>query len=124
MTLPMGLPGRVLASITAAMMLAPVLLAAAGCSTKACAGQCGPPFQLQVVFRQGTSKQAAIAAMRKCQANPLVIRIGQPYRPRSGTPGQWTAVIYTKKMPLGSAHIPLLTCLHRSPAVTEASWPD
>jgi hypothetical protein len=106
------------------MMLAPVLLAASGCSTRSCAGQCRPPFQLQVDFRQGTSKQAAVAAMRKCQANPLVIRIGQPYRPRSATPGQWTAVIYTKKIPLGASHIPLLTCLHRSPAVMQASWPD
>ena len=119
-----SLPGRVLASTMAAMMLALVLLAAAGCSTKSCAGQCGPPFQLQVVFRQGTPKQAAVAAMRKCQANPLVIRIGQPYRHRSGTPGQWTAVIYTKRMPIGSSHIPLLTCLHRSPALMQASWPD
>jgi hypothetical protein len=105
-------------------MLAPVLLAASGCSTRSCAGQCGPPFQLQVDFRQGTSKQAAIAAMRKCQANPLVIRIGQPYRPRSATRGQWTAVIYTKKIPLAASHIPLLTCLHHSPAVMHASWPD
>jgi hypothetical protein len=120
----MGLPGRVLASTTAAMVLAPILLAAAGCSTKSCAGQCGPPFQLQVVFRQGTSRQAAIAAMRKCQADPLVVRIGRPYRSGSGTSGQWAAVIYTKKMLFGPAHIPLLTCLHRSPAVVQASWPD
>jgi hypothetical protein len=105
-------------------VLAPVLLAGAGCSTRSCAGQCGPPFQLQVVFRHGTSKQAAIAAMRKCQPDPLAIRIGQPYRPRSGTSGQWTAIIYAKKMQFGPAHIPLLTCLHRSPAVMQASWPD
>jgi len=120
----MRLPGRVLASTTAAMVLAPALLAASGCSTKSCAGQCGPPFQLQVLFRQGTSNQVATAAMRRCQANPIVIRIGRPYRPRSGTPGQWTAVIYTKKMPIGSTHVPLLTCLRRSPAVMQASWPD
>jgi hypothetical protein len=105
-------------------MLAPVLLAASGCGTRSCAGQCGPPFQLQVVFRQGTSKQAAVAAMRTCRADPLVIRIGRPYRPPSATPGRWTAVIYTKKMQLGASHIPLLTCLHRSPAVMQASWPD
>ena len=24
----------------------------------------------------------------------------------------------------GPAHVPLLTCLHRSPAVMQASWPD
>lgn len=55
----MGLPGRMPASIIAAMVLAPVVLTASGCSVKSCAGQCVPPFQLQVVFRDGTSKQAA-----------------------------------------------------------------
>ena len=121
----MGLPRRMLASIIAPMALAPVLLAASGCSVKSCAGQCGPPFQLQVVFRDGTAKQAAIAAMRNCQDNPLVIRIGQPYRSHSpGTPGQWTAIIYTKKMLFGPKPVPLLTCLHHSPTVTSASWPD
>jgi hypothetical protein len=120
----MGLPGRMPASIIAAVVLAAVLLTASGCSVKSCAGQCGPPFQLQVVFRDGTSKQAAIAAMRKCQADPLVIRIGQSYRSHSpGTPGQWTAIIYTTKMPITAQHIPLLTCLHHSPAVMTASWP-
>jgi hypothetical protein len=37
---------------------------------------------------------------------------------------RWNAIIYTKKMLFGSAQIPLLTCLHRSPAVMHASWPD
>lgn len=87
--------------------------------------QCGPPFQLQVVFRNGTAEQDAIAAMRKCQGNPLVIRIGRPYRSHlPGSPGQWTAIIYTKQMPAGPAPVPLLTCLRHSPAVTMASWPD
>jgi hypothetical protein len=121
----MGLPGRMLTSIIAAMMLASVLLTASACSVKSCAGQCGPPFKLQAVFRDGTSKLAAIAAMRKCQADPLVIRIGQPYRSHSpGTPGQWAAIIYTTKMPITAQHIPLLTCLYHSPAVVTASWPD
>jgi hypothetical protein len=120
----MGLPARMLAVAAAAVMLAPVLVAVSGCSAQSCSGQCGPPFQLQVVFRHGTSRQAAIAAMRRCQADPLVIRIGQPYRPRPGAPGQWTAVIFTKKLGFGPAKIPLLTCLRRSPAVTSAAWPD
>ncbi len=119
----MGLPARMLAVAAAAVMLAPVLTAS-GCSTQSCAGQCGPPFQLQVVFRHGTSQRAATAAMRRCQTDPLVIRIGRPHRLRPGAPGQWTAVIFTKKMEFGPANIPLLTCLRRSPAVTSASWPD
>jgi hypothetical protein len=120
----MGLPARMLASTTTAMVLATVLLTTSGCSARPCAGQCGPPFQLQVAFRHGTSKPAAVAAMRKCQANPLVISIGQPYRAGPGAPGQWTALIYTKKLPSGPGPIPLLTCLHHSPAVTGATWPD
>jgi len=118
----MGLPGRTLASILAAMTLAPVLLTAPGCSARPCAGQCGPPFQLHIAFRHGTSQPAAVAAMRKCQADPLVISIGQPYR--TGPGGQWTAIIYTTKLPSGPGPIPLLTCLHHSPAVTAAVWPD
>jgi hypothetical protein len=118
----MGLPARMLAVAAGAVMFAPVLLTASGCSsTQSCAGQCGPPFHLQVVFRHGTSQQAAVAAMRRCQADPLVIRVG---RPRPGAPGQWTAVIFTKKMEFGPANVPLLSCLRRSPAVTSASWPD
>jgi hypothetical protein len=120
----MGLPARMLAVASAAVMLAPVLLTASGCSTQSCAGQCGPPFHLQVVFRHGTSQQAAIAAMRRCQADPLVIRIGRPHRSRPGAPGRWTAIIFTKKIEFGPTNVPLLTCLHRSPAVTSASWPD
>jgi hypothetical protein len=118
----MGLPARMIAVAAAAVMLAPFLLTASGCSsTQSCAGQCRSPFQLKVVFRHGTSRQAAIAAMRRCQADPLVIRIG---RPRTGAPGQWTAVILTKKMESGPANVPLLTCLRRSPAVTSTAWPD
>ena len=117
---------RLLASTALTTVLAAVLPAASACSPSSpvCAGQCRPPFQLDVGFRAGTSKQAAAAAMRKCQASPLVIRIGQLRHPYPGTPGQWTAIIYTTKMPSGARHIPLLTCLHRSPAVMTAVWPD
>ena len=66
----MNLPRRALTAVTAAM-LAPVLPAISACApiARTCAGQCGPPFQLQVDFRHGTSKQEAIAGMRKCQAD-------------------------------------------------------
>ncbi len=40
------------------------------------------------------------------------------------TPAAWNAVNCTKKIPLGASHTPLLTCLHRSPAVMQASRPD
>jgi hypothetical protein len=120
----MSLSARMLTVAAAAVTLAPVLLTATGCSTQSCAGQCEPPFRLQVVFRHGTSQQAAIAAMRRCQADPVVIRIGRPRQPAAGAPGQPTAVIFTKKMEFGPANTPLLTCLRHSPAVISASWPD
>jgi hypothetical protein len=115
-----------LASAALTAVLAPLLLTATACGTAqpVCAGQCEAPFQLQVTFRPGTTKQAALVAMSKCQANPLVIRIGQLQPVRSGVPGRWTAVIYTRSMPIGAGNIPLLTCLHRSQSVLTAGWPD
>jgi len=67
----MNWPRRALTAVMAAM-LAPVLPAISACApiARTCAGQCGPPFQLQVDFRHGTSRQEAIAGMRKCQADP------------------------------------------------------
>jgi hypothetical protein len=122
----MGLRPPMLASTALTAVLAPLLLTATACGTakRACAGQCSSPFQLQVTFRPGTTEQAALAAMNKCRANPLVVRIGQPHPIWSATSGQWAAVIYTKSMPIGARHIPLLTCLHHSPAVLTAGWPD
>ena len=116
---------RMPVSAAAITLLTAAALASSACSAgpQLCRGQCGPPFQLHVAFHAGTSKQAAITAIRKCQPDPLVTSIGQPQR-LPGTPGQWTAIIYTTKLPTEAAHIPLLTCLHRSPAVMTAAWPD
>ena len=60
---------RVLVSAAAITVLTAAALATSSCSAgpqQFCRGQCGPPFQLHVDFRAGTSKQAAITAMRKC----------------------------------------------------------
>ncbi len=116
---------RMLVSAAAITLLTAAALATSACSAgpQFCRGQCGPPFQLHVAFRAGTSKQAAITAIRKCQPDPLITSIGQPQR-LPETPGRWTAIIYTTKLPTETAHTPLLTCLHRSPAVMTAAWPD
>lgn len=56
-----------------------VLLAAVlsvGDCGQSCGGQCGPPYQLQVVFRPGTPQEVAVAALRRCAADRLVARIG------------------------------------------------
>lgn len=84
-----------------------------------CEGQCGPPFQLQVSFRTGTSAQAAAAAMSNCAAKPFVVRIGSVGR-RQGSP---IATVYTEAA-RGHQSDRLLACLHRSPLVYSAGYPD
>jgi hypothetical protein len=113
----------VLANVMITAMLGSVLLSASACSpgSQICAGQCGPPFQLQVDFQPGIAEQAALAAMRACQASQVVIRIGQPHRIGPGAPGQWTAIIYTKKWSYSATHA-LLACLRHSPAVLMAGF--
>jgi hypothetical protein len=121
----MGTRAPVLASTATAIVLAPMLLALSACSPGPliCAGQCGPPFQLQVVFQQGISKRAAITAMSTCRTDPVIIRIGQPHRVSPSSPTQWNATIYTKKIGRAATHS-LLACLRHSPAVLNAAWPS
>jgi len=112
------------------MLAAVLMLGLAGCGTGpvACAGQCGPPFQLRVVFRHGTSAQAERAALRACSAgNPEVERIG-PVRLRplaAGGKPEPQAVVYTRS--LGAARAAsrrLVDCLNSAPAVYGAGYPD
>jgi hypothetical protein len=111
----------------AAVVAAPLLFGAAGCSqTAACRGQCGPPFQLQVTFNVAAGKQAASVIMRNC-ANSLVERIG-PVRRVSNysevVPARLVATIYTKSMTRRSENRELIRCLLRSAAVISADYPD
>jgi hypothetical protein len=102
-------------------------LGAAGCSTSGggCAGQCGPPFQLQVVFRPGTPADLAAAAMQRCQAEPIVVRVGRVRRLHGlgGPSGSLIATVFTKAMS-GSRPQRLLKCLRMSSSVTTAGFPD
>jgi|SRR5215472_14698169 len=105
-------------------ILGSVLLTAAACShaSQICAGQCGPPFQLQVEFKRSIAEQAAVATLRACQASPMVIRIGQlHWVTPGGAPGRWTAIIYTKKWSFSATHV-LQSCLRHSPAVLTAGF--
>ena len=130
----MGLRARTFAATAVVAGLAPVLLAATGCSgTPACGGQCGPPFQLQVVFRPGTSPQAAASAMTHCAANPQVVRIGRVKKfhgpPAVETPGSLTATVCTQILwphtrTGRQQQDRLLACLRQSPTVTSAGFPD
>jgi hypothetical protein len=92
-------------------------LAACGQSTGACAGQCAPPFQLQVTFRSGTSAQAAAAAMNNCASKPFVVRIGR----LQNSTASLNAMVYTEAMH-GHQNDHLLACLRRSPSVIQAGY--
>jgi len=111
--------------MAATVVLLAAVLAVGGCG-QACGGQCGPPYQLQVIFRAGTPREMAVAALRRCAGDPLVARTGNVRRFRGpGAPsGSLTATIYTHAMPIGARHVPLLACLRRSPSVSQASWPN
>ena len=106
------------------LLLVPGLLASAGCSTERCGGQCGPPFQMQVIFRPGTPNVAAFAAMYKCRGEP-VVRIGQVHRfTDPGEPkGSLTATNFTRSMQ-GSGLGRVVNCLNRSPAVISTTFLD
>jgi hypothetical protein len=95
---------------------------------RACAGQCGAPYQLQVVFRPGTARSAAMAAMTSCATGPLVVRIGRVL-PAAGSPGgeppgSLTATILTRSMSPGPFTDRLLKCLRGSRSVLQAGYPD
>lgn len=100
------------------------LLATAGCSSESCGGQCGPPFQLQVIFRPGTANVAAAAAMLKCRGE-AVVRIGQVRRfTDPGEPkGSLVATVFTKSMQ-GRRLSHVVNCLKGETAVTSATFPD
>jgi hypothetical protein len=113
--------GRRTLGWTLAAALALAATGATGCSTNGggCGGQCGPPFQVQVTFRPGTTTDSALAAMRRCQGEPIVVRVGRVSRRR----GFLTATVFTKSMS-GSRPIRLLDCLRLSRAVRSAGFPD
>jgi len=117
----------IVAMLSAAIVAAPLLVGATGCSTpRICAGQCGPPFQLQVTFHTVIGKQAASAIMRNC-ANSIVERIGpvRTVRYPGDSPPVWlAATIYTTSMARRAENDALITCLRRSHAVIGAGYPD
>ena len=116
------------AAAVSGLVLAGVFPGLAACGHP-CGGQCGPPYQLLVIFRPGISMQAASAAMYRCAGNPLVIRVGRVYRYRGNVeppvqPGSLVATIYTRAMFAGAQEDHLVHCLRQSRLVTVASYPD
>jgi hypothetical protein len=116
------LPGWMIPAIV--LLLVPGLLGAAGCGTESCGGQCGPPWQFQVIFRPGTSTVTAAAIMRKCRGQP-VVRVGQVHRNSDlGEPtGSLTATLFTRTRQ-GRRLRQVLNCTKRSPSVTSIDFLD
>jgi hypothetical protein len=98
------------------------LAGATGCTRApvTCAGQCAPPYELQVYFHEGTAPAAAEHVLTSCaDHNPVVIRIGK----LKDHAGEWSALIYTHVFGNTPRTTGLLRCLHSS-GVSEAGWPD
>jgi hypothetical protein len=111
---------QVLCCAVAALALTGVTGCTAAATTT-CAGQCAPPYELQVDFHPGTALAAAQHVLRSCaDHNPVVIRIG---RLEVQATGRRRALIYTHVFGNTARTAGLLKCL-RSSGVAEAGWPD
>jgi hypothetical protein len=89
---------------------------------KWCAGQCGPPYELWVDFRPGTTHAAAQKLLTSCtDHNPVVIRVGPP---RDVGGGLTRATIYTQVFGDTPRTAGLFTCLRHSSLTLTASFPD
>lgn len=107
------------------MGLVLLLPGAAACGTgglpTACAGQCRPPYQLQVNFTAGTSHATAGKVIASCtEGNSAVIRIQLRYFPN----GVGRAVIYTRVFAGAKRADQLQKCLRSSGVVATAAWPS
>ena len=99
------------------------LTSATSCTSvpKICAGQCAPPYELQIDFHSGTSAAIAEEILRMCaDHNPVVIRVGA----LKDLPTGWTrALMYTRAFGSTARTAGLLKCLRASDRAY-ASWPD
>ena len=119
---------RAVPSATAAAVLMGSLLTGTSACTApvACAGPCTgpPPYVLQVMFRPGTTTQAATATLHKCATGSVVERIGRltTAQPSPSTKPYLITSIYTHAETVSHTGA-LLTCLHHAPNVQGAAFP-
>jgi len=107
------------------VLAVPALLSVTSCGSStsaiACAGQCAPPYELQVDFHAGTTPATAHKVLTSCAGhNPVVIRVGTL---RDLGDGWSTAMIYTRVFGTMAQTSGLLKCL-RSSGAAMAAWPD
>jgi hypothetical protein len=114
----------VLRALLCYALAAPAVLGLTSCTASApvaCAGQCAPPYELQVLFRAGTPDATAQKILGSCtDHDPVVIRVGAPHN----TPGdQSEAYIYTHVFATART-ARLIKCLQSSSGVVTVGWPD
>jgi hypothetical protein len=96
-------------------------LASCARAPEACAGQCAPPYELQVGFQPGTRAAQAESVLKACaDGNPVVIRIGalQVHGEQS------QALIYTHAFGNSKRTDGLIDCLRASDLTEGVGWPD
>ena len=88
-----------------------------------CAGQCAPPYELEVDYHPGTSPTAAQKILKSCAGhNPAVIRIGTLHD--LSAPRGWSrALIDAHVFGRTARTAALLQCLNSSGRAM-AAWPD
>ena len=107
------------------VLAVPALMSVTSCGSStgatACAGQCVPPYELQVNFHAGTTHATAHKVLTSCaDNNPVVIKVGTLRD--LGDVGS-TAIIYTHVFGNTEQTSGLLQRLRSSGAAT-AAWPD
>jgi hypothetical protein len=87
-----------------------------------CAGQCAPPYELEVNFQQGTAAAVADKILMSCaDHNPVVIRIGVLQREADGLS---RAMVYTHVLGNTDRTGGLVKCLRTSGVTQGVGWPS
>jgi hypothetical protein len=122
-------PNRWWATAAACAMLAGASALLLGCahpehaSEVACGGQCGPPYLLDVMFTDGTSKTVVTRALKNCaQFSPVTSTKSVKVPPGRGR--GWEGRVFSLKNMHDPGTVPLVACLERQTGVTSASWPE
>lgn len=81
-----------------------------------CAGQCGPPWHVEVMFNKGVTATEANSAVKRCEHAPDFISASAPIRRPGSFQDLYITTIETRTWDSAEA-TQLSDCLHRSPAV-------
>src|SRR3954452_13005137 len=99
--------------------LAAVVSCSSSSAPAACAGQCKPPYRLEVFFRPGVTDADARRVVDQC-ASGSTIYLRQQVTTRAG---RVRITVFTREMAFTGAPRELQDCLRSSPKVVGAGWP-